>query len=106
MDKKDPNTGPNIAGHVLPVSATMVGVCMTVISVVQLAPKGSISRWVDQVLAIDSFLFLVSAAFSYFSIRIARNSERNERVADNIFMLALMLMVFAGFVVSFELFVE
>jgi hypothetical protein len=35
MDKKD----SILSSHILPVSATMIGVCMTVISVIQLAPK-------------------------------------------------------------------
>jgi hypothetical protein len=96
----------SIAGHILPVSATMVGVCMTVISLVQIIPKNNVSSWVDALLAVDNLLFLSSAAFSYYSIRHPVVVERFERRADVIFMLALFLMVFAGLIVAFDLFIE
>ncbi len=62
-----------VARHILPVSATMVGVCMTVISVVQLIPKSRVSSLVDATLALDNLLFLVSAGLSYYSIRTPKN---------------------------------
>ena len=41
----------NLSAHILPTSATMVGVCMTVISIVKLiGPKMALGR-VDQLLA-------------------------------------------------------
>jgi hypothetical protein len=59
----------SLAGHILPVSATMVGVCMTVISLVQIIPKSDVSSWVDALLAVDNMLFLSSALISYYAIR-------------------------------------
>jgi hypothetical protein len=107
-DHQDQHSRENysLAGHILPVSATMVGVCMTVITVVQIIPKNTISSWVDGLLAVDNLLFLASAAFSYYSIRHPGLVDRFERRADAMFMLALLLMVFAGFMVAFDLFVE
>ena len=43
----------------------MVGVCMTVISVIQLAPKNAISSWADKLLAIDGLAFMASTMLSY-----------------------------------------
>ncbi len=96
----------SLASHILPVSATMVGVCMTVISLVQIIPKTNVSSWVDALLAMDNMLFLSSAVFSYYSIRHPGTAERTERRADFIFMFALLLMVFAGFMVAFDLFIK
>ncbi len=95
-----------LADHILPSSATMIGVCMTVISVSQLIPKHSISRHVDDLLAFDSLFFLASAMLSYFSIRHPDQAEKLEQVADIIFLVAIALMVIVGFVVSFELMID
>jgi hypothetical protein len=95
-----------LADHILPSSATMIGVCMTVISLAHLIPKQSISRHVNEMLAFDSLLFLGSAMLSYFSIRRPIMSEKFERIADIIFLFAISLMVVVGFVVSFELLID
>ena len=93
-----------VARHILPVSATMVGVCMTVISVVQLIPKSRVSSLVDATLALDNLLFLMSAGLSYYSIRHPDKLDRLERWADGIFMTALLVMVCASFMMAFDLF--
>ena len=96
----------NISNHIFPVSATMVGVCMTVISVMQLVPKNSISSWADQLLAINSLAFLASTMLSYWSIRHKENSSQTERYADRLFLIGLGIMVFVSFLVAFELFTD
>ena len=95
-----------LADHILPSSATMIGVCMTVISLAHLIPKQSISRHVNELLALDSLLFLGSAMLSYFSIRRPILAEKFERMADVIFLLGLAVMVVVGFVIAFELLVD
>jgi hypothetical protein len=95
-----------LADHILPSSATMIGVCMTVISLAHLIPKHSISRHVNDLLALDSLLFLSSAMLSYFSIRRPLLAEKYERLADVIFLLGLAVMVVVGFVVAFELMID
>lgn len=95
-----------LADHILPTSATMVGVCITVISVAQLIPKHGISRHADELLAIDSLLFMTSATLSYFSIRRPSAAGTYERMADVVFLVALAIMVIVGFIVSFELLID
>ena len=113
MSDAPPNIAPNsegkesrLADHILPSSATMIGVCMTVISVAHLIPKHSISRHVNEMLALDSLFFLGSALLSYFSIRHPHKAAKYERSADTIFLIALSLMVVVGFVIAFELFID
>ncbi|MDD5240442.1 MAG: hypothetical protein PHG47_01840 [Sulfuricella sp.] len=93
-----------LSGHILPTSATMVGVCMTVISIVKLSHVGVAGVLIDKILAFDSLLFLSSAIFSYLSLRVERNAVRMEGFADNFFMVGLVFMTAAAFVLSFELF--
>jgi hypothetical protein len=98
------NSQHSLSNHILPVAATMVGVCMTVISVIQLVPSNNISSWADKMLALDSFAFLASTVLSYWSIRHKDEMLRVERLADRLFLLGMVLMVMVSFLVAFELF--
>ncbi|MES2181481.1 MAG: hypothetical protein V4493_05210 [Pseudomonadota bacterium] len=95
-----------IGYHILPVAATMVGVCMTVISLVQLVPKNAISSWADETLAIDSLVFLVSAWLSYWTLRHEKNAERYENLADWLFLSGLSVMGFVSVLIAFDLFLN
>ncbi|HSI95292.1 MAG: hypothetical protein ACAH09_07615 [Methylophilaceae bacterium] len=96
--------GRAISNHILPTASNMVGVCMMVVSVLQLLPKNSVLPWGDKLLAIDSLIFLASAMFSYRSLRIEGGSESMEKYADWLFLTGLSVMALAGVLVSFELF--
>lgn len=93
----------NLSRHILPTSATMAGVCMTVITLVKLFPSGRAGTMIDKVLAFDSLLFLGSAIFSYLSMRAGPTAERLETRADLTFLAGLILLVAAAFLLSFEL---
>ena len=93
----------SLSNFILPVSSTMVGVCMTVISLLQLAPKNTISKWADELVAINSLIFLVSAMLSYWALRHS-DSTSAERYADKLFLVGMSIMVFVSFSVAFELF--
>jgi hypothetical protein len=94
----------SLSNHILPVAATMVGVCMTVISLLQLVPKNSISPWADDLLAVNSLTFLTSTMLSYWSIRHKEVAIQAEYWADRLFLIGLVIMVFVSFLVAFELF--
>jgi hypothetical protein len=102
MDKKQ----TDISQHILPVAATMVGVCMTVITVMQIAPKSRLTSLADDCLAIDSLLFLVSTLLSYWTIRPAQSNQKLELWADRFFLLGMIFMVVISFLVAFELFID
>ncbi len=89
-----------ISKHILPTSATMVGVCMTVISILKLSANSS-NTWADEILAVDSLLFIMSAIFSYVSIRNELEESKYEDWADKIFIFGLVVMTFACFIVVF-----
>jgi hypothetical protein len=96
----------DISQHILPVAATMVGVCMTVITVMQLAPKNRVSSIADQLLAVDSLIFLASTFLSYWTIRPSKASLNTEVWADRLFLVGMAMMVLISFLVAFELFVD
>ena len=92
-----------ISSQVLPTSATMVGVCMTVIGIVKVVEVGHSESHIDEALAINSLFFMLSAIFSYLSIRTPRNTIKLESLADTLFMIGLVLMSFIGILFAFEL---
>jgi hypothetical protein len=92
-----------LSNHILPTSATMVGVCMTVISIVALSKRAGLSDYVDELLAADSAIFMLSCIFSYLSLRTLQRAAQRESIADILFLLGLALMVAAAFLLSFQL---
>jgi hypothetical protein len=92
-----------ISLHVLPTAATMIGVCMTVITIVKLTPPGPFRHFADRLLGVDGTLFLTSVVFSYVSLRSRRNALTLERLADYAFLAGLAIMSVAGVIVAFEL---
>ncbi len=94
----------NLPSHIMPTSATMVGVCMTVISIIKVLHSGSVGHVIDKILAADSVFFLASTFMSYLSIRSVHRAAALENWADNTFMLGLLLMVFGAIAFSFEFF--
>ena len=86
----------DISVHILSVSAAMVGVCLTVIGLLRVVITIQKADTVaDDLLAVDSLLFLISCLLSYWALRTrtVRRMHKVERVADAVFMLALFLMV-------------
>jgi hypothetical protein len=93
----------NISHHILPNSATMVGVCIMVISIVKSLGPGLTNYWVDKALAIDSLLFMISALLSFSSIRLYQPAVPLERFAEIIFLLGLVSMTLITVIFSFEI---
>ena len=92
-----------VSSHILPTSATMVGVCMTVISISKIAHSHA-GVIIDRTLAIDSVLFMLSALLSFLSIRYNRPAIRLERWAEILFLVALGLVAVTSLVLAFEIF--
>lgn len=96
-------TNPGIANHILPTSATMSGVCVTVISIVRLTEATRhISTIIDDVFAMTGLVFLISCFLSYAAMRKQRFLGRLEKYADSFFMVGLSMMVIGGFMLALE----
>jgi hypothetical protein len=91
-----PGLEEDICIHLFTVSSAMVGVCLTVIGLVRVVITiGRADTLADDLLAGDALLFLVSCLLSYGALRArgARRMHRLERVADGVFILAMLVMV-------------
>jgi hypothetical protein len=94
----------DVSQHILPTSATMLGVCVTVVGIVRLMElTGRVSTIIDNVVAIDSGFFLLSCVLSYLSLRTNRHSAELERYGDLVFIGGLVLMVVAACMLAWEL---
>jgi len=86
----------DICIHIFTVSSAMVGVCLTVIGLIRVViTLGTADTLADDFLAGDALLFLVSCLLSYWALRSrsVRRMHRLERVADAIFIIAMIGMV-------------
>jgi hypothetical protein len=91
----------DLSGHILPNSANLVGVCITVISLVKALHIGHVGSLLDSLLAVDALFFTVSAFLSYASLR-GIKSVIFEKFADHIFMMGLLELGICAILLSFE----
>lgn len=88
--------------HIFTVSATLVGVCLTVIGIIRHFGGGRAKFYGQELLALDALLFLICCILSYTGIKIktARHKRLITTIADNLFLCALTLMaVICGLIV-------
>jgi len=95
---RDQNTHleQDICIHIFTVSSAMVGVCLTVIGLVRVViTLGRADTLADDFLAADALLFLISCLLSYWALRSRglRRMHRLEKIADGIFIVAMIGMV-------------
>jgi hypothetical protein len=86
----------DICIHIFTVSSAMVGVCLTVIGLIRVViTLGTVNTLADDLLAADALLFLISCLLSYWALRSRglRRMHRLERIADAIFIIAMIGIV-------------
>ncbi len=92
--------------HIFSVSSAMVGVCLTVIGIIQVLIMGQkATTFADDLLAVDALLFLSSCILSYWALR-RRGIKRMhtiEQVADTIFLCAMILMAIICMLITFDI---
>lgn len=94
-----------LSRHILPTSATMIGICTTFIGLVKVAEAKMGPSHVDEYAALAALLFLISSACSYLSIRYADNSPvgaQYEKVADMLFLSGLSSITFIAMLFAYE----
>lgn len=96
--QRDPNTQleEDLCIHIFTVSSAMVGVCLTVIGLIRVVVTlGTADTLADDLLAGDALLFLISCLLSYWALRsrTMRRMHRLEKIADGIFIIAMIGMV-------------
>jgi len=92
----DTHLEQDISIHIFTVSSAMVGVCLTVIGLIRVViTLGRADTIADDFLAADALLFLFSCLLSYWALRSrsVRRMHRLEKIADGIFIFAMIGMV-------------
>lgn len=93
MNEPDsPSLDDDICVHIFSVSATMVGVCLTVIGIIRvIITLRQEDLIIDDLVAVNLMLYLTSAFAAYWSLRIHRTQRGllMTRIADTVFLGAL-----------------
>jgi cytochrome c oxidase assembly factor CtaG len=84
----------------------MVGVCLTVVGLIRVViTVAKIDTIADNLLSGDALLFLCASLLSYSALR-TRNLNRMrrvERIADGLFIVAMILMAVVCGIISFAM---
>ena len=100
-DSAGARQGAGLSAHILPTSATMIGVCLTALYISLLGPPSAGRMLVDKLLALDGLVFLASALLSFLSMRVARQARRWESLAESVFFAGLGLLALGAVVLAF-----
>jgi hypothetical protein len=83
--------------HISEVSVAMIGVCLTGVSILNVDQDiNDANTYVDDLLAIDSFVFLTSYLLSYWVVRVMtkgdRNMQRVGNIANAVFLIGMIFL--------------
>jgi hypothetical protein len=93
----------SLSAHILPTSATMIGVCMTVMSIGHLGPRDDMRLLIDRLLAVDALVFLASALLSFISMRSRSSGAKLESWGEMVFIAGLALLALGAVTLAFAL---
>lgn len=96
------NGRKELSQHILTTSAQLVGICLTVISLVKALHIGHVGSILDKLLAVNSLFFTISVVLSYLSMREEKLSVL-ERYADYFFMAGLIELGCCAILLSLEI---
>ena len=91
---------------ICPIAAMMVGVCLTGIELLHVSiAMGGKQTIVDDLLSGDALWFLITTLASYFALRVQSRVRlyRLERLADGAFIVAMLLLTAACFLITYTL---
>jgi multisubunit Na+/H+ antiporter MnhF subunit len=97
----------SISVDVFSVSAAMVGVCLTVIQLIKMNGDQQSNTIVDEILALDSIVFMLACVLSFLALKSKRHSQLKkilENTGDSCFLLAISTMVVAITLVVYTFF--
>lgn len=82
----------DIAAHILSTSSVMLGLCLTIISVMHSQKTAdTLETVVDDIIAVDALIFLVACYLSYAALRVRhlKRLHRIESMTDAVFLLGM-----------------
>lgn len=96
----------SIAIHIFSVSAGMVGVCLTVIGILNVITSfKKINTLGDELTALDALIFLGSCIISYFALKTKERKIRLllEKISDGLFLTGLAVMTVVCLFIVYKL---
>ncbi|MEI9884910.1 MAG: hypothetical protein WDN08_00170 [Rhizomicrobium sp.] len=94
-----------LAGHILPNSATMIGICVTLTGLVKIAEARIGPSRVDEYCALTALVFLASTVLSYAALRAGPNRALDrtlERIADVLFLFGMFALTAITLMFAYE----
>jgi multisubunit Na+/H+ antiporter MnhF subunit len=88
-----------LSHHIMPTASTMIGACITVITFLKTI-NFHMKSYADEILGCDTFVFITACFLSYISIR-NNNAQNLEIIADNLFLIGMVIMVWVGLLILF-----
>lgn len=88
-----------IASYIFSGSNTMVGVCITVITLFRVMKTG-MQTYADEVLALDTFIFILASLLSYSALR-KEDNARLEKWADISFFTGMIIILIVGLLIIY-----
>jgi hypothetical protein len=88
----------------LPTSGTLAGIAIGLVGIIKMRPGGGAGTLADEILLLTALGFLVTCYLAFFALHTENEKIRHFylRAVDIIFLAALSLLVFSGFVVVYE----
>ncbi len=94
-----------LSGHILPASATLIGVCVTLVGLVKVVEVKTGNSQVDEYAALGAIAFLTCSVASYLSMRCSANENLSywlEQVADANFIAGLIAITLIATLFAYE----
>ncbi|MDQ1117845.1 hypothetical protein EA658_12910 [Pseudoxanthomonas winnipegensis] len=93
-----------ICALICPISAAMVGVCLTGVGLLHVAAAvNQKATLADDLLAWDAVIFLIATLVSYFGLRTGTRNHRLEQVADVAFIVAMVVLTGGGLYITYSI---
>ena len=94
----------NKSEHILNTSSNLLGFCLVVLTSLKISKYSSVSI-IDELMCVGSLFLIISSVFSFLSIRAEKEnlSVRYEKIAENIFITALIFVFLITFLVAFSI---
>jgi dipeptide/tripeptide permease len=83
--------------HISEVSVAMIGVCLTGVSILNVDQDiNDVNTYVDDLLAIDAFVFLTAYLISYWVVRVMTKGDRDIKrtgdIANAVFLIGMIFL--------------
>jgi len=90
--------------HILNTSSNLLGFCLIVLTTLKISRYSEVSM-IDEFTGVTCILLAASSLFSFMSIRTSEENSgiRHEKIADIIFLVALIFVFGITFMIAFSI---